>query len=172
MESVIVYAVLSVLTSIVLWKIDGNESMDVIGFLPSVSLIVLVIGFSISAFYRQMLPLEYSHTETKNLVSVRNDKDINGSFVFGSGSIRTSNYYVGYTDTDKGIKQVKFDAENTYIREFTPGSEKARAEYKYNETKKNWFYKYFVLIKIPIQELDEAILNVPSGTVVYQMRIE
>lgn len=178
MEALVVFILTTAIFTLsifIIFKDDINKSFEsIFGTFFFVGLLNFVISsLAFSATYQAYMPYVYSHTETKELVSVRNDKDITGSFIFGSGSFESSNYYVGYTNTDKGIKQVKFDADNTYIREFIPGTEKARAEYNYCIIKKNWFYKYFVLLKLKNNiGLSEVILNVPSGTVVYQMRIE
>lgn len=52
-----------------------------------------------------------------NILSIRNESGVEGSFCLGTGYVKDTQYYLYYYQTDKGIKMDKVEADKTYIIE-------------------------------------------------------
>ncbi|MFA6365544.1 MAG: hypothetical protein WCW78_04070 [Candidatus Paceibacterota bacterium] len=65
-------------------------------------IIALIIGTQIE---------QYEQSTTLNLVSLRNNDGISGSFFLGTGTIGTSNYYLYNSGTEDAFKPGKVEAE-------------------------------------------------------------
>jgi len=52
-----------------------------------------------------------------NILSISRESEVEGRFVLGSGSIKETQYYFYYYETNMGVKLGKIDASKTYIIE-------------------------------------------------------
>lgn len=52
-----------------------------------------------------------------NILSIRNESGVQGSFCLGTGYVKDTQYYLYYYQADKGIKMDKVEADKTYIIE-------------------------------------------------------
>lgn len=71
--------------------------------------IVSILGYSCA----QPQPLE------RDLVSLRNDGSIEGSFFVGCGFIRGREYYFAFIQTSRGITRLTVPVERGYIIEYS-----------------------------------------------------
>ena len=98
--------------------IDGFE----LKMLGGVFLVIGCIGLSMSIWFRVDSKQEYNE-HVCDIISIRNESNVEGSFALGYGSIEGRTYYIYYYETDKGIKQDRVKTDYTYIvetNEITP----------------------------------------------------
>lgn len=81
------------------------------GFLVGLS----IIFFIISATFNTNITIKNKGSHTEPLVSMKFDKDLNGNYFLGTGSIKNTDYMVFYTREGKEIKRNKVEAKNTKI---------------------------------------------------------
>ena len=97
-----------------------------------------------------------------------------GSFFFvGSGNIGTKNYYISYIDTDKGIKMVKYDAAETFLKENVLSADLARVD-KWETVKTRKLRLPWFIGKSEIKEHGGYynVLHVPQGTILRKFALE
>ncbi|MBD3350809.1 MAG: hypothetical protein GF364_04905, partial [Candidatus Lokiarchaeota archaeon] len=83
----------------------------VIAWLP-LCLLYLLISVILSDF----IDRPYEKIEQMEIISIRDQNDLNGSFILGCGSLSMNNKYVAYIKTpDGGIKQWKCDVNSATI---------------------------------------------------------
>lgn len=83
----------------------------ILGFIVGLSIIFLII---VTTFNTNTI-IKNKCTHTEPLVSVKFDKDLNGNYFLGTGSIENTDYMVFYTRKGKEIKRNKVEAKNTKI---------------------------------------------------------
>ena len=72
------------------------------------------------------------------IVSIRNEDSIEGSFFLGSGTLNDKTYYVCYSKTNKGYKLEKLETDKSYVIE---DNDKTPSVYKVND--KNSLGNYY-----------------------------
>lgn len=82
----------------------------------STFILAIIVGIGIMIYSNFV---DYEHVEEHHLypVSINREKDVYGSFVLGSGTVETTNYYYFYYESVYGLKLSKVESMNTYIVE-------------------------------------------------------
>lgn len=133
------------------------------------SIILLIIAGLSSGFPKDVTTKLW---RTDNIHSLKDaGTNYQGSFVLGSGTIKSEAYYTAYVHTDDGFHKEKFRQEMTYIKEVdgvTPIVE------KYVEvTTANWLEGW--LIGKTTKNgccYTKYILHVPKDTIIKKFRLE
>ena len=132
------------------------------GFLAVVS--AFIIFFSVTA----NLPQEYKKVETKYIYSIVNERDVEGHFVLGCGSVNTEAYYYYFEDGEMGLKMSKIKAESVEIFETDSESTMPAIErYKIVNSKPDWFLGLGEDVPFAKEKL---LIVLPKGSV--KQRIE
>ena len=94
-----------------IWGID-EVKMAVAGILTFLSSLSLTLAICCTS-----KAYEQYEKFICNILSIRNESGVEGSFCLGSGYVKDTQYYLYYHQTDKGIKMDKVEADKTYIIE-------------------------------------------------------
>ena len=133
------------------------------------AIILLLIAAVSSGFPKAVTTTLWN---TKSIYSLKDaGTTYKGSFILGSGSIDSQEYYTAYVYTDDGFYKDKFEQDMTYIKETNSVTPKVE---KYIEvTTMNWLEGW--LVGKYIQNgccYTKYILHVPKGTIIKKFRLE
>ena len=111
----------------------------------TIAIVLSIVFFSFIILY----PIEKPEDKIYKLISLFNDREVEGNFFLGTGSIGETEYYYSFIQTEKGIKRFKADVSRSYIIEDT------------NEP--------YVRIKKNGRQYD---FHVPAGTIIRKMELK
>lgn len=148
-------------------------------------IVVAVMGGIISLVGGSVLDSKHSHKEYMDLpiVSLNVDKQLEGSgnFFLGIGgvSLETATYYVAYGKFVHGLKRVKVDAYDTYVKETDREKPKIK-HYWYRDVcepyESNWFWgkkktEYGDWYRTSTWD-DNIVIIVPTNTIYKEFKID
>jgi hypothetical protein len=164
-----------VFVSILVLTIRSGYAWEGLGF--------AFIGVMVSILFCTMLIIISSEgmpfkweTMSTEIVSLRDDSQISGSFFLGSGSIEGDTYYMFYKKiSENSFKQDKVRSERVVVEERND----INPRYSYDEGKKERKYLYglsaIILDCSCTQEFSKVrnrTLTVPEGTIIKQFKLE
>ena len=123
-----------------------NSALAIVtyGFITFAILVSFVFFLFITLY-----PIEKPKDKIYKLISLFNDRELEGSFFLGTGSIGETEYYYSFIQTEKGIKRFKANVSRSYIIEDT------------NEP--------YIRIKNNGRQYD---FHVPPGTIIRKMELK
>jgi hypothetical protein len=116
-------------------------------------------------------------SETKQIYSLRNDKDIHGeyssSFFIGSGYIDEERVYVTYVQEDMGIIQKTLKADITYLKEDLPAEAKQGVLTRKGMLEEEIAFHTWLTGRSGVHwRKCRWILHVPKGTIVQKFEVK
>ena len=137
----------------------------VIGFFAMLAL----VGFSfiISLIISLAIPFEHNYfvaVEERNIYSCKDNRDVSGNFVLGTGHIDETLFYYYIIDTEQGQKIDKVKSDYTYIQ----STHNAPKIIEYRAT--GFKYKVHYLYSFPANYY--YVLYVPENTIKYEYNVD
>mgnify|MGYP000630283228 CR=1 FL=1 len=154
---------LLILMGILLYFAYKNERCGKLEYIAIIGLTIFfyIIGSAmINEIFGTYKPVS---GETKNIISLRNNNEVSGSFILGSGRIDEKEYYYTFIkiNNDK-YKRKKYPVEKSVIYETSQNSQKVVEKRKTIDDP---------LIIGCISE-EKYILRVPKGTIVKEFKVQ
>ena len=104
-----------------------------------------------------------------NIYSLKNDSEISGSFILGSGSIDESEVYLYFYKTKEGYVRGEKLVSDTYIKEVEGEPAALYCIYQYTRSRFGFFNKDYY--KNKTMHNGKYVLRVPKGTIVQEFKV-
>jgi len=157
--TVILYIVITV--NYTYKEFDNLELTIIAGFISSI--VGCFIGVALCIVIGGCLPVTKQLVSTQSIISINMGSEINGSFILGTGQVRSDCKYYFYKQDDMGIKLDSVDADSSHI---TQDSEYPEIEIYKNIFTKDW-YKWVGFCA----DNNSYIIRVPEGSIVQEIKL-
>jgi len=137
----------------------------------------IFIGGMISLVFQ--MPIRFEHhkytklsedTYSIPIVSLKNRSDISGSFILGTGSIGSTEYYVYFKQYEDG--GIKRDRKPSYLVTLHERDEQPKLEWTEITEKAPWYVRFgFDYLDVNTRRYGDYRLIIPKGTVLLKFEI-
>lgn len=165
----ILFAVIMTIFVLLLVFYDGDFLTEAIGnSILSAFFLSLVVGLLVGGIVAKSSPNEYKIMSTESLLVIQDNKEIEGSFFLGCGTINGNMKYVYIVEEEFGQTMKSINVNDVYLKE-TQDNEPKIVHYKQqviNRKLNFWF--------LTDEWLNDTktVIEVPNGTIKYDYNID